>query len=173
VVLIVGIAHMAVLVTSGIFLLTLTLPAVSHWVQDLDLYEAPPGSGEIGKKAGEKWEGCVLKSCTKPLQLQKKCPDEGESQTLYGTELAQDAVFASNLGEKAEAVAAYMRIHSQDFKQDLKAIWANNGKGLLMGFPGNRPEIIVPNRAKDYKVHRARFQQENDKCKAGECLGEE
>merc|ERR1712070_1031657 len=40
------------------------------------------------------------------------------------------------------------------------------------GFPGNRPELIAPNRAKDYKVHRARFQQENDKCNAGQRLGE-
>lgn len=151
------------------------MPVLSHWVQDLPLYEDPPATvGAVGKKFGDDWDGCVLKSCKSPKKFQNRCPEEEDAPalSLYGTELAQDAVFASNLGMKATAVAAYMRRHSQEFKKDIKAIWANNGKALLMAFPGNRPEVMQPDIASDYIVHLAQFQQKNPSCKSGKNLGE-
>jgi hypothetical protein len=98
--------------------------------------------------------------------------DDAEHHALYGSELAQDAAYSSHLYDKAEAIAAYMSKQDQKYRQDLRAIWANNGKGLLVGYPGAKPEIIQPEMADYYKVKEARFQVANAACTAGKRLGE-
>jgi hypothetical protein len=141
--------------------------ALAHWVQELDLYkDAPDGPGAT-------WKGCVLKSCKSPNKHQTRCHAEDEQhQALYGSELAQDAAHGSNLHDKAHSIAAYMQQFNQKYRQNLNAIWANNGKGLLIGYPGSKSETIRPDNAAYYKLLEAKFQVDNAACTAGKRLGE-
>jgi hypothetical protein len=91
---------------------------------------------------------------------------------MHGSEMAKDTVFAAALHDRAKSIAAYLHSQSLVYRQDLQAIWANNGKGLLLGHPGGKAEIIQPEMADYYKVKEAKFQVESATCKAGQRLGE-